>query len=198
MSVAAAQRRPGYSPSPMTSTAANHAKRPWASAIDYWLRELKLTQAEVVRRINAAIDGLNAANAELARMDGKRRKRIPRFGANTMSRIARGHHTHTRKLELIAEHLPVPFEDLLVSPLRRGATSDNRRLREIVHASLENLLRSVDVGGVQVDTRTLRLAQRLDQLPDDLRQSVERVIVEYEQIVKKRRRSGGARRRQTT
>lgn len=184
----------------MTSTAASHAKRPWASAIDYWLRELKLTQAEVVRRINAAIDGLNAANAELSRMDGKRRKRIPQFGANTMSRIARGHHTHTRKLELIAEHLPVPFEDILVSPLRRsGATNDNRRLREMVHASLEDLLRSVHVGsGVQVDARTLRLAQRLDQLPDDLRQSVERVIVEYEQIVKKRRRRGGARRRQTT
>src|SRR5262245_65007123 len=47
--------------------------------------------------------------------------------AKTISRIARGFHTQTRKLELIANYLMVPLERVLVSPLRRGSDEEDRK-----------------------------------------------------------------------
>ena len=184
----------------MTSSASPHEKRPWAPAIDYWLREKKFTQADLVRQINKRIDEINEANAAQAdaapEVDGRKSikpKKLPRFGTNTMSRIARGNHTHTRKLEIIALHLEVPFEDVLVSPLRRSINEQSlQRVRETVREGLEDMWRSIDVGGgIRLDEATITLAKRLQGLSDDLRASALDVIASYEKIDKKRRRGGG-------
>ena len=177
---------------------------PGPRAIDYWLRDKKLTQAELVRQINQRIDEINKANAAQADkadatphdINGRKPikpKKLPRFGTNTMSRIARGHHTHTRKLEIIALHLAVPFEDVLVSPLRRSINEQSlRRVRESLREDLEDMWRSIDVGGgIRLDEATITLAKRLQSLREDLRASVLDVVAQYEKISKKERRGGG-------
>jgi transcriptional regulator with XRE-family HTH domain len=95
--------------------------------------------------------------------------------AKTISRIVRGFHTRTRVLEDVARFLGVPLERLLVSPLRQNPTADNRQ-RAL--ALFQEFLREIDGHGV--DSRTLDLAQRIQQLPAELRESTVEMVVGYE------------------
>lgn len=142
--------------------AAERKTGPWGEAIEYWLKERRLRQADLVKGT--------------------------KIEAKTISRITRGFHTQTRKLELIARYLTVPLERVLVSPLRSGPSEDRRQL---VRGIIEDALRSVDVDGVAIDDATLEITKRLQRLPTDLRESVFEVINQYEKVAKKRRRDGG-------
>jgi transcriptional regulator with XRE-family HTH domain len=143
--------------------AAERKTGPWGAAIEYWLKERRLRQADLVKGT--------------------------RIEAKTISRITRGFHTQTRKLELIAKYLMVPLERVLVSPLRSGPSEDRRQL---VRDIIDDALRSVDVEGIPIDETTLEMAKRFHRLPDAMRDHVLEIISEYEQAVaNKRRRDGG-------
>jgi transcriptional regulator with XRE-family HTH domain len=142
--------------------AAERRTGPWGEAITYWLRERRLRQADLVKGT--------------------------KIEAKTISRIARGFHTQTRKLELIAKYLMLPLERVLVSPLRRGSEEDRRQL---VRGIIEDALRAVDVSGRAIDEGTLEVATRIQQLPHDLRASILEILGKYERTAKKRRRRGG-------
>lgn len=88
---------------------------PWGEAIRYWLNERGWRQADL-----AVATGIRA---------------------NTISRTARGFDTTTRVLRKIADTLKVSIDDVLVSPERKLANEDRRRMaREIA----EDVLRAMD------------------------------------------------------
>lgn len=149
--------RRGYSREEMPQ--AKRESGPWGEAIQYWLNERKLRQADLVK--------------------------ATRIQAKTISRIARGFHTQTRVLEQIAKCLAVPLERVLVSPLRRGPNEDRRQL---VRGIIQDALRSVEVGGIVVDDVALEIAKRIQGLPPHLQQSVVEMVAQYEKISKKHRR----------
>lgn len=75
---------------------------PWGEAVEYWLKEKKIRQAD------------------LARATGIEPKII--------SKIARGFHTSTRSLERIAVALELPLDAVLVSPDRKSALEERKRM----------------------------------------------------------------------
>lgn len=75
---------------------------PWGEAIRYWLNQRKMRQADL-----AGLTGIRA---------------------NTISRATRGFHTTTRVLSKIAVAFRVPIDVVLVSPERKLANEDRRRL----------------------------------------------------------------------
>lgn len=84
---------------------------PWGEAIRYWLPKR------------------NMRNADLARATGIEEK--------TIGKMARGFHTTTRKLEVVAVALGVTLEEILVSPDRIRASENLERLiRDAVSAVL--------------------------------------------------------------
>src|SRR3954466_11145302 len=93
MALLSAARGHAYAQCPMP--AVKTGTGPWGEAIKYWLP----------RR--------NMRNADLARATGIEEK--------TISKMARGFHTTTRKLEVVALALKVPLEQILVSPEQQRA-----------------------------------------------------------------------------
>src|SRR5215471_4806939 len=66
---------------------------PWGDAIQYYLRDRRVSQAEICR--------------------------ITKLTSNTVSNAARGRHTNTQTLTKIARALGVSLEDLMSDPRRR-------------------------------------------------------------------------------
>ena len=95
-----------------------YAHGPWGEAIRYWLREWGWGQADLVRAIQAA-------------------NPTATIRANTISNAALGRHCRTNTLEQIARALSVAFEDVLVSPERKNASEERKRMiQEAVEAAL--------------------------------------------------------------
>jgi len=141
--------------------AAEHRDGPWGPAIEYWLRARRLRQSDLVKGT--------------------------KIEAKTISRITRGFHTQTRKLELIAKYLVVPLERVLVSPLRSGPGEERRQLmRDII----EDAFRTI--AGEDVDAELVALAKRIQQLPPQWRTTLLDMVEDYEAQAKKRRRRTGA------
>jgi len=141
--------------------AAERKTGPWGEAIDYWLKQRGLRQSDLVKGT--------------------------RIEAKTISRIARGFHTQTRKLELIAKFLTVPLERILVSPLKSGPGEDRRQL---VRGIIEDALRSVDIGN-PIDEATLEIAKRIQRLSQSQRRSLLQLLEGLEALANKQRRGGG-------
>jgi transcriptional regulator with XRE-family HTH domain len=77
---------------------------PWGEAVTYWLNYHGWSQAD------------------LARATG--------LEAKTVSTIVRGFHTQTRQLEKIAAAFKVPFDQVLLSPLRRLKDEERAKLAQ--------------------------------------------------------------------
>jgi transcriptional regulator with XRE-family HTH domain len=109
MATFTAQSRRGYPPVPVTLPA--KAPGPWGEAIDYWLKQKNMRQADLVRA--SGID------------------------PNTISSIVRGFNTTTRLLWMIAKALQVPIDEVLLSPTRRtGSEAQKRMIAEAVELAL--------------------------------------------------------------
>lgn len=134
---------------------------PWGEAIRYWLDERKLRQADLVKAT-----GLRA---------------------KTISRVARGFHTQTRVLEALALALDVPFDRLLVSPLRRGSTEGRR---ELIRGIIEDTLRFEVVD--EADEDLLSLAKRMQAFPRDV---IEAFVTGLEKTQKRQRNAQRRRRK---
>ena len=169
---------------------------PWGNAIEFWLKERRLSQAELLRRINAERHDIAATDAGTRKSIGPKAKRM---GPNTISRITRGFHTQTRLLAVIAKHLAVPIEEVLVSPTHRHRNEDSEQLMSSMadlQRQLENARRIVEANRrLQPDPVTLEIAKRLQRLSPKLRASVLNVIADYEQATRKGRRGGTKRRK---
>lgn len=169
-------------------TDARRENGPWGPAIEYWLKERRLSQAELLR-------GINEARRDAANESSPKKGKAKKMGPNTISRIVRGFHTQTRLLALIAQHLEVPIEDVLVAPTRRNSNEDQEQLMQSMaelQQKLENARRLVEAGRrMQADTATLEIAKRVQRLSAKLRRSVINVLTDYERGSKKKRRRGG-------
>lgn len=89
-------------------------KGPWGEAIKYWLPRRDMRQSD------------------LARVTGIEEK--------TISSMARGFHTTTRKLEAVALAFKVPIDQVLVSPNRQQANEDRKReIQEAVEMALRRM-----------------------------------------------------------
>lgn len=118
-----AERRPGgYARARMPRPA--YGDGPWGEAIRYWLAVRKIRQADLVRLIR-----------EIDPKD----KTTP----NTISNATRGFPTTTRVLEKIARALKAPIDAVLVSPERKLANEDRRRLAMEI---TETVLRTMESG----------------------------------------------------
>ena len=82
---------------------------PWGEAIRYWLAVRKIRQADLVRLVRE-LDPKDTTTP------------------NTISNATRGFPTTTRILDKIARALKVPIDVVLVSPERKLANEDRRRL----------------------------------------------------------------------
>jgi len=133
---------------------------PWGEAIQYWLRERRLRQADLVKGT--------------------------KIEAKTISRMARGFHTQTRKLELIAQYLGVALERILVSPLRVGPGEDRR---QAMRRMLEDAFRIVESGADPTDADALALGKRIQSLRPESRNAILKLLNSYEVMTKPRRRS---------
>lgn len=110
---------------------------PWGDAIKYWLPRRNMRQAD------------------LARVTGIEEK--------TISSMARGFHTTTRKLEAVAKAFGVPIDEVLVSPNRQLANEDRKReIQEAVEAALRN-----------IDERGSRRTSSLDQAMTTIEHAIE-------------------------
>lgn len=126
------------------------AHGPWGEAIRHWLQKK------------------NMSPADLARATG--------IQANTISRARRGFHTTTRVLEKIALAFKEPIEDVLVSPERRSALEDRKR---IIQEAVEAALRAADPKGAAASASVAdtafeaveRHTQRLESLDAAVRQT---------------------------
>lgn len=114
---------------------ADRRSGPWGEALQYWLEQKNLTQADLVRLMQRRDKLMHAAAG------GRRSTKLRAIQPNTISRIARGFHTQTAILERIADTLSVALADVLVSPARRLGDEDRRQYIEqitrLVVASLD-------------------------------------------------------------
>jgi len=187
---------------------APRASGPWGPALEHWLRERRLSQAELLRRINAA--RLEAAKGQRAGLTQAPEPNVgsgaaggratqgadaKQMGPNTISRIVRGYHTQTQLLAEIAQELAVPLEDVLVSPTHRRIINDDQdELLQRMH-HLQLLLERTQrylaeaTRRPQSDPATLDLAKRLQALPAKLRRNVQQLLADYERRTKPKRRS---------
>lgn len=119
---------------------------PWGDAIKYWLPRRNMRQAD------------------LARLTGIEEK--------TISSMARGFHTTTRKLEAVAMAFKVPLDQVLVAPNRQQANEDRKReIQEAVETALRNLDErqpppppSLEAQFEQAITRVERRAARVQRI----------------------------------
>lgn len=114
----------GYSSQRMPQPA--FADGPWGEAIRYWLNVRKLRQSDLVARTD--------------------------LQANTISRATRGFHTTTRVLEKLAKALDIRFDEILVSPDRKSANEERRRLAVEIS---EQVLRTMEARAGQPPLPTL-------------------------------------------
>lgn len=107
---------------------------PWGEAVEYWLKEKKIRQAD------------------LARVTGIEPKII--------SKIARGFHTSTRSLARIAAALELPLDAVLVSPDRKSLLEERKgmilEITELVTRRVEG--RPPPILSVEEATRKLNEA----------------------------------------
>lgn len=116
---------------------------PWGEAIQYWLR------------------ARNKRQADLASDTGVR--------ANTISRAARGFDTTTRVLRKIADALDAPLDSVLVSPERKLANEDRRRL---IQEITELVVRTVETKHGPEEPLDRKDAESLTAMETDLRSNV--------------------------
>jgi len=108
---------------------------PWGEAVEYWLKEKKIRQAD------------------LARMTG--------IEAKIISKIARGFHTSTRSLERIAIALELPLYAVLVSPDRKSAAEERKLM---IQEITERVVRSIDTTPSALPPLPPALAQKVKEL----------------------------------
>ncbi len=106
---------------------------PWGEAIEYWLNQRRWQQADIVRALEALYPPAK----------GKKAK----GNKNTVSTAARGFDCNTQTLRRIARALEVPLDQVLVSPLRRAANEDRRKLALDI---TEQVLRRMESAGSPV------------------------------------------------
>lgn len=128
---------------------------PWGEAIRYWLHHRKMRQAD------------------LAELTGIR--------ANTISRATRGFDTTTRVLRKIADAFRVPIDLVLVSPDRKLANEDRRRMALEV---AEEVLRKLE-GPTRPGDMSPMLQPTIDALETAV--EVEEALVESRERREKRR-----------
>lgn len=135
---------------------------PWGEALKYWLPRRDMRQSD------------------LARETGIEEK--------TISSIARGFHTTTRKLERIAEVLKVPIDDVLISPARRLAIEERRRIAQDV---AERVLRELEADAQPPAEARQSFNDEMDGLVRAAERSVEQrhepVSKKAQKTIKKRR-----------
>jgi transcriptional regulator with XRE-family HTH domain len=152
---------------PVAKTAARMGDGPWGEAIQYWFKEKQLRQAHVVEGTGMA--------------------------PNKVSRAANGLNVRMDTLRQIAEFLNVPFESVLVSPLRRLSPSEERHVAERIAAAAARELtqrrpaaRAAQAG----DPRAVAWAQRMSKLPAKLQKSLIEVLKDYERTARREARDG--------
>lgn len=159
-----AHRETAYAPSHMPQPA--YGSGPWGEAIRYWLNDRKLRQADLLRKVQE----LEAAEPP-EKLGKKTRKRIR---PNTISRATRGFHTTTRVLEKIARALDVTLDAVLVSPARRLADEEQRRMAVDV---VEEFFKKVDTRSHgrrdQAADQAARIASRIMRLSPEARAEYE-------------------------
>ncbi len=106
---------------------------PWGEAIEYWLKQRRWQQADIVRALEVLYPSTK----------GKKSK----GNKNTVSTAARGLDCNTRSLRRIAKALAVPLDQVLVSPLRRAANEERRQLALDI---TERVLRAMESTGKPV------------------------------------------------
>lgn len=130
---------------------------PWGEAIQALLNERNLRQADLVK---------------LAKIPPK-----------TTSRITRGFDVNTKLLKRIAEALAVPFERVLVPPVRRWSTTD-RRLLERMRDDLTHVLRSLETDALDTHPDppdpAREIAARVKALTRDQQLTILEVVAQYE------------------
>lgn len=114
------------------------ADGPWGEAIRHWMDVKKISQADIARET--------------------------KIQPKTVSRIVRGFHTQTRLLERIAAVFDVPLDAVLVSPARRLANEERRRM--IIEITDEAMRKYEARAGVanSPSPQTLLIAERLATL----------------------------------
>lgn len=163
MGLFTAARRGGY-PRQLMRRGAEIQHGPWGKAIEYWLDVKKLRQADLAK--------------------------LTDIQAKTISQLARGFHTQTRVLEVIAAALKVPFDQILVSPLQSGP---KERRQEFAKGVIKDLLHSLEDAD-DLDAETAALAKRVQALKGHFRVEVEKLVSHLEDAQKKRHRKRAKRR----
>ena len=131
---------------------------PWGEAIQHWLNERKWSQADLAK--------------------------ATKIQPKTISQIARGFHTQTRVLEVIAKALDVTLDRVLVSPVRWGPT-ENRKL--LVRNLFVQAIRLIETGEDGLDERVVQDAKRIQALPRDMRATLRAMIANSEKLTRKQR-----------
>lgn len=154
---------PAYA-EPMAKKAAQQGDGPWGEAIRYWFKEKAIRQAHVVEGTG--------------------------MPPNKVSRAFNGLNVRMDTLRQIAEFLDVPFESVLVSPLRRLSPTEERHLVEKLAADARHLMdqgRPKARSRPAADPRLVGIAHRLGKLPGKLQKNVIAMIANYEKVAKKDR-----------
>jgi transcriptional regulator with XRE-family HTH domain len=151
---------------PVAKSAARVGDGPWGEAIQYWFKEKQLRQSHVVEGTGMA--------------------------PNKVSRAANGLNVRMDTLRQIADFLNVPFESILVSPLRRLSPSEERHVAERIAAAAARELtqrRPIPVAKA-IDPRIVAWAQRMGKLPPKLQKSLMDVLKDYERQARREPREG--------
>lgn len=125
-------------------------KGPWGEAVKYWLSQRNMRQSELAR--------------------------ATKLTKNTVSSVTRGFHTNTRVLERIAIALKVDLDAVLVSPVRRLANEDQRRM---IAQAVEFAMRTLNAPPT-IDAGALALAEQITKMPSEARAMMANVLEEYE------------------
>ena len=139
---------------------------PWGEAIQYWLKEKQLRQAHIV---------------EATGMD-----------PNKVSRAANGFTVRWDALKQIAEFLDVPFESVLVSPLRRLGPAEERRVADQVAVIATRLMteRRPQSPNRPLDPRLFAVARRIGKLAAGKQKEIVDMVTQYEKQARRDKAAG--------
>jgi hypothetical protein len=140
---------------------------PWGEAIEYWLNRKNWRQSDLLREIH----NLNA-HAKTSK--------------NTISSAARGLDVSTRVLRVIAGALKAPLDSVLVSPERKLANEDRRRLAIEIS---EQVLRTIEGGAGPSGPPPLSVDESVDAMRAAIREEEARAAAPTEELAPGRKRT---------